>query len=163
MSSEQCFAFKRPFTLGGIASAMVPHFSFLVHLIMKTFVAVPLGCNPCPLLVSCTLLPSLSQIKTINFHFLAFCGGHQMLGCISRQHTLVNFSQGPKAWRNRFCSKSNPQASKSPAENRVTSSSKPQCYTLSSSKILCYTLSSSKVQCYTAPVKSSVTHSASSS
>lgn len=101
---KNAVACTRPFTLGGIASAMVLNFSFLVHI--KTFMAVTLGCNPCPLLVSCTLLLSLSQMKAINFHFLVCCERKQMLECISRQHTLANSSQGLNAWRNQSYSKS---------------------------------------------------------
>lgn len=105
---KNAVACKRPFTLGGIASTIVPHFSFLVLLNMKIFLAVTLGCNPCFLLVSCTLLPSLSQIKATNFHFLVCCGRHQILECISRQQTLANSSHGLNACRNQFCSRNNP-------------------------------------------------------
>lgn len=100
-----------------------PYFSFFGALKYEDI----FGCNPRPLLVSCTLLPSLSQMKAINIFWGAVeetRGWNAPLGSTPCQ-TL------PKAWMNQFCSKSNPWADKPHSENRLSSSSEVLCYTLS--------------------------------
>lgn len=74
-------------------------------------------------------------MEAVSCHFLVGFGGKQVLEYISRQYTLARFQylEEPILIQNlgSTLSHCNPQAHKSSAEKRLTSSSKVPCYALS--------------------------------